>query len=646
KETFVINMTMFHKIFDDFMLEHYIVNSKKNFEEHGIRDRFAFLFLNYSILYYFRVFINKTGYTYLIKDLNEFENVVFKNERLIYEDVLNKIHEVNNKKLEKERRKIRTLKVFENSEVEVYKVDSSREACILLGKGTDWCVANTHTDQHYKEYSSMGDMYVFIFLNMKNSFDGIGPEKALLTLGNKNKDIKSDPLIAEVFKKIINNEFKLTKEIIDNEGTYMNDLFVDLIKSDDFKQLTNMDNFYDQNVKDKEIVYSYFIEIFQEILKTNLIDLSKYYSKENFNIVKISENDPHSDKFYNAVKKSLDSIMIKFYHAAFNIDEVKKRLDGKISPIFKLIDNIYYDHPWILNVRKFSIETIIEVRGSGGRKLIYSIKNSDFKSFFKKVLKYNYYLRDSSNNPFELLPINDEKSEKYEKMLDYMFEWPELEKLVFHIPYEDVKKLSESELLDPVKSNAFIDDDTKMIIDLFSSDNILKLLIKVEEYHYLLQDLKFLKSIDVINHPDMQFLKNFINNWDDYPELVVPFFDINSKTSTSFTSEKNLIDKFNIYFLFFTYKVIKQKEMYDQIKNMFESFYKENIEYWASLGFFDGINESNEVYEAALDVAIYAMTKAETREVESVLFNSYTILKGFFLELLGYINQINIRGKK
>ncbi|MFQ3580119.1 MAG: hypothetical protein SNJ71_08290, partial [Bacteroidales bacterium] len=125
----------------------------------------------YSSLIFFRTFINKNGLTDLKNILNQYESKAYSKNYNIANEIIRVISGELARKAEKETKRMSNRRLFKNENIEVYKIDDSRDACITLGKGTNWCVANTHDDGNYRRYSSEGDMYAFIFMKVKSDYN-------------------------------------------------------------------------------------------------------------------------------------------------------------------------------------------------------------------------------------------------------------------------------------------------------------------------------------------------------------------------------------------------------------------------------------------------------------------------------------------
>lgn len=92
------------------------------------------------------------------KDINKFKSIEDLN------DAVNNVDEaeLSARQQEKEKRNSKDIKkIFEDNMWEVWVPQSYAGSC-TLGKGTEWCTADSRTDDYYYEYTEQGPLYVFI----------------------------------------------------------------------------------------------------------------------------------------------------------------------------------------------------------------------------------------------------------------------------------------------------------------------------------------------------------------------------------------------------------------------------------------------------------------------------------------------------
>ncbi len=425
-----------------------LAENRNAFENPGQLDDEIKVIVGYSILAFFKIFVTSNGLNSLNKDLNALESKVYNDNYDIFGDVYKIIENVIRERNEKEKNRMSNLKVFENENIEVYKVDGSRQACIIMGKGTDWCIANTHTDEHYKNYSSSGDMYVFIFKKIKNTFDG-GQEKALLTIKNKKYSSKNnfDGKFEGVdFKKLIEkikaNNYTL-KPIIEFKNQDI---------TEDFKKMINdkdIEIFNEENQKvleeDRKNITNYFVGAFVKALNNKVMpipenapDLGTIYQNDSFEL------------FLKEITNSAKNIFLEFCNESFNLDNLEKYFKPKYNFITKLI-KFKEKYPWAKNILQFNIKIRAAFLIDGERVFIDNdVPINKYTAFIGMFYKYPYELADSGNKYFNFITPkteNDFSNEnmirvtRFERLSEYILEWPELQEKLFNVDIDDIKTL-------------------------------------------------------------------------------------------------------------------------------------------------------------------------------------------------------------
>ncbi len=541
----------------------------------------ANLLKNYTGLLFLRIFLNLNGFSN--EKLFELESKVYNNN---VDDILEEIYKILNELIEEKNRKelskMRNRKVFENENIEVYKVDDSREACITLGKGTDWCVANTHTDVHYKEYSSYGDMFVFIFKKIKNTYDGIGPEKVLLTVKNKQQSSRiwmfHPFLFEEAYEKIKNGEYSVETRIEDINDKDVTDEIFKFIKDERnfeiFKKFIKRDKILDD--KQSALIENYLLDEFAKYFNFEEPEVKNFFKKIiNYSLEimfkaqrdlnnGIDTKDPTFREFVEPLYRMFYDIYKKYINSAFNLNKIKSKFnedDFEILKELKDIINITLLYDWIENIRDLKLVNKFIIKDGDKTCVIpdYIFKSTSFNVNF--LLKYELIIADSNNNHFPLSTTND----RYKRLVKHMMEWPYIEKNLMFGSMEEleyIKKTIESKLLN-------YDQNVKtvynQVIESIPKNNDMLIQLKL-----LKKNISFFVKKFYYGSSFYEFIK------ETYNPIVFAFAN---KLSPHREREMNDYNQIIVFF-----------EIEDSIKrlsNIYESLFKDMIDYMKMKGFFE-----------------------------------------------------------
>ncbi len=545
----------------------------------------------YTLLFFVRVFIQKNGLTLFTEKLNALEKkVITQKEYDIIDDVNNLLIEYKQLKYEKDKQSMSKRRIYEDDDIEVYKVEDSREACIILGKGTNWCVANTHDDSHYKYYSSLGDMYVFIFKKVKNRYNGQGPEKALLTLTNKITQPREEIRLKDVINKLLNKDYKVNLKLkfidIKRED------FIRLINSDVYKKILENLEFYKPSETVRRMV-SYFSEEFIQFYSNRLIPPTVLYNNTT-SIDKILVNNEFNN-FIEYLMTYINLDYTSFISTALNESKIEARFKDVLEFFKFLINEVSLDDTRILNSIDSSIVVDLIINIDDKLKLD---TNSSVNDYFNNFLKYDYHLRDSSNNWFSLIP--NLNTPHYNTLLKYMMQWPGMKDIIFG-DYEDFIQFETvvNDILKDVnfenKDNSFENEDDPILFKeikyLKSIDNLYNRITNMEyllfSFNELIKRRKYLENTSTL----LKFLNKMLETKPEIAFLLYVVYESVIYLNNSFPFEVEEV-YFSTLFSLIHENNIPIKDINDVIK----TYSRNTFDGWKDVGFFD-IEKENFDYQ-------------------------------------------------
>ncbi len=404
--------------------------------EAEISYRYRYIIERYALLSLFRHISKELG---LSNNLNSFiinvEEQVYKNQIApdeMLNQFLNELEKVAKNKEEKEKNRMSNYLIFRDDQIEVYKVDSSHEACIMLGKGTNWCV--TMRDErgvgYYKEYSSYGDMYVVIFKGTMNEIN-TGPQKILITVKNKVMD-KYNKKMDELLGILQNIEFKdFTVESLKfvRDGEDVSKDFQEFIEM--YKKVSSkLNNFYDWLIETREL---FFLDVFNETLQNHLI----FPPKEDLNV----EDDR---KFFDSVNGSVLNFIAKIFDNYYNIENVNKYLNAEFLKRYSLLFDFLKKYIELSFSTTTSLTGNIVEKGTKDQVEydVQKIKSlmKELEDFYVSDLDGTFLIiNDSSNNPVKLNKAPFSKTLRWPKMNEIINEIQEF-KNNFNKKYKMMKE--------------------------------------------------------------------------------------------------------------------------------------------------------------------------------------------------------------
>lgn len=456
------------------------VEHMKTFMNDNKEFNYLFKSLNQLFLMRFSLAIQN----YFIKDLVEIEReqdpVMMKAKA---DELLKKAIE----KMEASENKIKKAlleenKIFENDQLVVYKCTSYKFATII-GKGTKWCIAATNDPEKakndYEYYSSLGDMYVFVF---KNLFDSKKRQKKLLlTINNRNFEERLDIIKKQCL--IVNNFYEA---FFGNkpEKLKVHFTFESFLPSEDIKFINNN---FDDIKKIINIIVS----------DEHTPELKKFFENMFFEILlKKCEEEKKKDFFYILRKiifldnsniendaKELNYQLLNFvYHVLFET-EIEYFDPGTVSNVFTPYVVDYFKSKGFsddflnkfLEIDKKLYTNIISnsLRKIDQDDLKFEIVDKNFKFSFREFLIIiRGYQEERDNDYFLALPNDDhvyfpfapqvgESDEKQREPIPInlyriLKTWPEFEEKVEKyikayrsyenpLAFEKVKKYNEEE---------------------------------------------------------------------------------------------------------------------------------------------------------------------------------------------------------
>ncbi len=490
------------------------------------------LIMPFSLLFYLRLFIKFSGFNELSSILETLEKKVY-NDQIsdLYNEFINSLFDYMKKQDEKNMQRLSNYRVFSNENIDVFKVDSSHQLCIIAGKGTNWCVANRN-DSHYREYSSYGDMYAFIFKKLKNKYDGLGPEKALLTIKNKTRDFKNvfdSDRFNFLIEKYKNFNFNSIDDLrVDYKIIYMPNLenadklytlhdklhngkrynidvtkeFIDLIKKYDsqFQSLKNIFNtlfFYERRMEKEIVKY--------------LNDETVNYMSKNFKF-NFSESEKGSfvHELEIIIDKKLRKIFRDYIKTVFDISNLQNVSSiSKVLPIFKVLVQFAKDYfnalsldPLEMNFFAIIILPVFFMKDDPDNFIIRKTVFDDFALFEKFYIALDkspkeslaalfnnlYVLRNSQNNAFKLDNTNESY---YNQLVDLMFEWPG----IYDAFFKGVSKNPLSVENKPVIEEIY--NKLKKLTNFFLSLNMIEF---INFNSYIITTLEHIFNINVKKH--------------------------------------------------------------------------------------------------------------------------------------------------
>ncbi len=587
----------------------------------------------YATLFYAKLFIKKNGLNYLENEIENLQkkNLVVNVFSIVVESII--VRAINDKIEREKTSKMRNRKVYEDEEIEVYKVDDSRDACITLGKGTNWCVANTHTDSHYKYYSSMGDMYVFIFKKIKKVHEGIeGQEKALLTI--KNKISEKRKLVMKNLKRsfhdyaeaIRKGKYKFDSMVGINYDAIVADNLADFIR--DTKTVKTLTSFNFHNITNN--LGEYLVKIYSNVIGNSLVPFPIYNAGEIYKL------DLYNEMILKHISESFKNIFKKFLNEFFDINNVKSLVDPEIFDDIKTLKEATEKYPWLdrLLYLEFLPVFLFEFDDGETEKVLLR----DLKLSFQSGLKYDIILKDSSNNDIEFLSVKS--SERDQKFSELILRWKGLNK---YLNVEDTNDI--------------------YVINKFLNENYH---IKYPEYEVILNEKSrqyIVQTIDqIIYHLKFKFSKevesrlNSLTINKDYFEKILKHFSNSFEVIYFLFSQSNSLyfpqlsfdnlfienDILN-YFSTLKFKMSVEKD----IEDIDKIFIDNSIDYWKENNFF----EIEEVEESKKIVYHYLISNliSDRDDTPSNSFSAVSLdrlKKKFFNGLIDYLISLKRRANE
>ncbi len=668
--------------FDDAL--YFSILDTKNFSIHsfGIYNKNTNLVYKsvraYSLLFFIRYALEKNGLMSKFSGkLATLESKVSVSGNYdIFEDVQEFIKEIKEFRNKKMISSMRNRKVYEDDEVEIYKVDDSREACITLGKGTDWCVANTKSDYYYKLYSSYGDMYAFVFKNIKSNFDPSLPEKALLTIKNRisgEKKLLGD--ISELVRVVKNGEYELSyKIVIDNYGletnitnsfkNFVNDPLLEKYKTllESFKN--SIDDLFKVSVSK---IINYMVKVYEDFFTKNVAAPPK------MDLIGVYKNNQY-DEFFDGIYQSFLKVYYDFLGKALDLKELENLFKTPEFDSFKELVNTLFQlkekYFWILDYTGkdfLSIHPSIQFKSSDG-----SMKNvsfNDILNIVKDLFKYEIIFQDSGNNNINIFkPL----TEKHQVIVRKLFDWPGLEKYL-NIPPELFKLLSKTlnmkehsinTIDDPVIN--FIKNDMELY---FSSQNS-----PLKKYYHIFRNINsinkeidnyFSRLIKTLEKRNTVTFPNFItggfltysaapatphglmlklrelSNIERRPNLIFPIIVTNLKAKFA---QNNVTDVLKILLDFESYVYITEnaEELKQTLNEIRKTFYKNTLVSWMNTSTaFEGLKNTSsneEVANVIKNVSKESISYAHKIGFQDNIFTYnytlYNLIENFFIKYL------------
>ncbi len=621
------------------------------------------LIRNYVIFFYTKLFIKKNGLNYLDQEIiTKQKRAVAAGNYNVLNDIIDSIiiKAIIERIYREKHNKMRNRKVYEDDEVEIYKVDDSREACIALGKGTDWCVANTHTDSHYKEYSSMGDMYAFVFKNIKSNFDPSLPEKALLTIKNKvsKENIISDDIL-ELIKAVQNEKYDLSykihskQQVSENIHDAIKELFNDPLL-EKYKTLFNsfknsIDDIYKLSILE---TLKYMVKIYEDVF-TNAVA-----SPPKTNLITAYKNN-YYNQFFDVIYQSFLKVYFDFLEKALNFKEFEKSFNKDRFGSFKEFAETFFQikekYPWIMKYYEkdsLSITPSIQLKLSDG-----STKNLTYNElrdiFVQNMFKYPIIFQDSGNININLF---NPSSENHKVIARKFFDWQKTQQNILNVSVEVFNSVKEKMLNIRTHSVNSIDSIDDPIINfvkndmanLFSNNNyslkryytILEFINTDNETVYFLRMYNTNTVIREVPSNLISRLKELVNGFYNsdliWPVLATCFKNI-ELIHSSITGVLNIFLDFEFYLSLL--KDNEAEELKQTVAKVKNTFYKNTLASWINAStVFEGMKDLNNDELNAFLKSYSISSTYYLNMIESTLyFNNrtlYYLLKEFYVKYL------------
>ena len=151
------------------------------------------------------------------KDINKFKSIAD-----LY-DAVNNVGEAELSVRQQERELRNAYKdaklIFSDNKWEIWVPETYAASC-TLGKGTEWCTADSRTDEYYNQYTNEGDLYVFINKqNPKEKYQLHIESKSLMDANDRpydlNKLLSTDDKLSEFVAT------KIYGYLLDKSGAYI-----------------------------------------------------------------------------------------------------------------------------------------------------------------------------------------------------------------------------------------------------------------------------------------------------------------------------------------------------------------------------------------------------------------------------------------